>query len=131
MTRALQRLKAFYERPVEGLEFSQVFAVYLLILTSVLLYVAALAAGVFAGLFNNIRWREWVGRDYALFALFLGLGLGELLLFFWGPSSPDYRSIFGGDFVTSMCVFVPFGQLLILVGLTIYLTMGASLRKKA
>jgi hypothetical protein len=128
-TPALRDLKAFYEVPVDGVEYSQVFAVYLLILAFLSLYFMALCAGIFAGLFKNIHWRELGWRDYGLFSLMFGAGLWTFQVFLWGPI--DYENMFYQDYITSMCSLLPAGQLSFLVPLVAYFTMGGAIGKKA
>jgi hypothetical protein len=126
ITPALRHLHVFYQRSVDGVEFSQVFAVYVLLLVFLLLYFAALFVALYAGLFKNARWRNWMPRDYGLFTLMIGLGLWTFQLFILGPASFDYRSFFfHQEFVDAVCSFVPLGQFVIFVALVLYFTMGA------
>jgi hypothetical protein len=130
ITPALQHLHVYYERPVDGVEFSQVFAVYLLLLAFLFLYFSALFLALCAGVFKNVRWRNWMPRDYGLFTLLVGLGLWSLQFFIWGPASFDYRSFFlGQEFVGAMCAFVPMGQFIIFAALVLYFAMGAFSRR--
>lgn len=132
ITPALQHLHVYYQRAVDGVEFSQVFAVYVLLLAFLFLYFSALFVALCAGLFKNVRWRNWMLRDYGLFMLLAGLGLWSLQFFIWGPASFDYRSFFlGQEFVGTMCIFVPMGQFIIFVALVLYFTMGAFSRRKS
>ena len=126
ITPTLRHLHVFYQRPVDGVEFSQVFAVYVLLLAFLFLYFSALFVALCAGLFKNVRWRNWMLRDYGLFMLTIGLGLWTFQFFILGPASFDYRSFyFQQEFVGAVCSFVPIGQFVIFVALVLYFTMGA------
>jgi hypothetical protein len=130
LTPALSRLKAFYHRPIDGFGFDQVFVIYILVFAFLCFYFVTLCVLTFAGLFANVRWREWVVQDYAFFAFMCGLGLWAFYFFLIGPTTLDFRTLFGAGYLSSICLLVPFGEFLIFVVLTIYFSMGAASRNK-
>jgi hypothetical protein len=125
-SRAVDQFLSWANDITPTLEFSQVFAVYVLLLAFLFLYFSALFVALCAGLFKNVRWRNWMLRDYGLFMLTIGLGLWTFQFFILGPASFDYRSFyFQQEFVGAVCSFVPIGQFVISVALVLYFTMGA------
>jgi hypothetical protein len=130
LTPALRRLREYYWQPIDGVEFSQAFSVYLTLLASQGSYIVLLGALALKGRFNNVNWRVWTRRDFSLMAALGGAGVGVFLVLFSGPPSMGDRFRFGGSFISSFCFYVPLAQFFILLVLTIYFTMGVSLRMK-
>lgn len=130
-TSALRRLKAFYEKPIDGVEFSQVFGIYLLICLSLIVFLLIVVTAAASGVFKSERCRGRALRDYLLSLTLSGIGVGTFCVFlFLGPAARGYRGLIGQDFITSMCMLVPAGQFLILLSLILCFVAGNSSRSK-
>ena len=130
LTPALRRLREYYWQPINGVDFSQAFSIYLIMLASLGFYFVLLCVLALRGQFNNVNWRLWTRRDFSLMALLGGIGVAIFVEFFWGPSAMNERFRFGGSFISSLCVYLPFAQFLILLVLALYFTAGISLPAK-
>jgi hypothetical protein len=127
VTPALALLKGFYHAPVNGREFSQVFAIYFSLLALFCLYLIGLCGLLLSRKFRNLQWRKMFARNDVLLVLILvpPVGFWEIYFFFVGPPSlRNYLGLFGTDFIASVCLLLPTGQFMILGTLALYYSIG-------
>lgn len=133
ITPALARLKVLYRGPIDGREFSEVFAIYFSLLTLLGIYLIALGGLLFSRRLQILRWSRMVPRDYAMLSLCCALGVWGIYFFCVGPptSLRNYRGMFGTDFIGSVCLVLPLAQFLILFILALYYAIGGNSREKS
>jgi hypothetical protein len=107
-----------------------VFSIYLFALASQGFYFVSLFALALKGRFNNVNWRRWTRRDLSLIAILGGVAVAVFITLFFGPLGMDERFRFGGNFISSLCFYLPFAQFSFLLVLAIYFTMGISIQMK-
>jgi hypothetical protein len=126
VTPALVRLKVGYAAPINSREFSQVFAIYFLLLVFLSLYLIGLCGLLFSRKFRSLPWRKMITSKYAIFLPFFPFGCWSIYSFYAGPSGSlrNYLGIFGMGFIDSECIQLPVGQFLILCSLGFYYAIG-------
>lgn len=121
----------FYRVPVDGREFSQIFAIYFFLLAPLCLYAFVLFALL---LFRRYRefWRHMTARDYLGLLVLFPVSFWLIYDFLVAPSPlKNYHSLYGRDFLASNCSVLPMAQFLIFAGLALVYGFGGKSAQKS
>ena len=131
ITPALQRLKVFYRVPVDGREFSQVFAIYFFLLAPLCLYAFGLFALLLSKRYRQF-WHQMRARDYLALLVTFPFGFGGIFEFLVAPwSLKNYHGLYGRDFLGSYCSLLAIAQFVIFSILALVYVLGGKSAQKS